>query len=153
MKFILKIFAILLFLFSAKCPYCFAQNNDDSKSEEWEEFVKIFEQAEAYQAELQSKILTLNDLECTYWVPANSIDENIIPWNFAFFNKNIVLLFNSYNSVSIYPSHLIQYYIRDNIIYFTESLTCYLDKTYLYIGDEKSGYIKYKLHSVFPFLE
>jgi hypothetical protein len=142
---------IIFIISSCSSTQNIVDNNIDEKwKEEWE---KIIEKAEIYQTEQQSKIITFSDLEYTYWIPADEISERIIPWNFIFLNENLVLLLTSYYSVGISPRSLIRYAIKDNKIYFTESLKCYIDDTYLFIGDEKGGYVKYKLVYTFIFFE
>ena len=143
---------ILLSLFLVIRPCSFGQNIFDGTSweEEWvEEWLRIIEQAENYRIMEQEKIRTLDDLRFTYWVPVDRIDE--IQWTYAFLNEDFVLLFNSYDQ--IVPRSLIRYTIRDNIIFFAEYLKCYLDDTYLFIGDEKKGYVRYKLLSTFSFID
>lgn len=76
-----------------------------------------------------------------------------IPWNFSFLNGNLVLLFDSFDPEKILPRYLIKYTIHDNIMLFTESLTGYLNNTYLFIGDEKNGFIKFKLYLAFSYLD
>ena len=61
-------------LFFLMCSYNFAQTIDGNNiREDWEEeWARIVEQADNYQEEQQAKILTLADLECTYWIPVDN---------------------------------------------------------------------------------
>jgi hypothetical protein len=146
---------ILSCLFFIICPYGFTQAIIDNKiRDKWEEeWAKILEQAENYRAEQQARILTLSDLECTYWVPADRVEKRTVPWNFAFLNENFVLLLDSYDPDRIFPRYLIHYSIQDNIIFFTETMIGYLDNTYLIIGSEKGGFVRFELNLAFTFFD
>jgi hypothetical protein len=139
---------IFIFMLPVVCQNIFSQGIVNSDiNEEWrEEIERIAEQAENWRSEQQSRILTLSDLEFTYW----EVDEvgglaEEISWNFAFLNQNHVLLLYS---DTMLPYMLIQYSVRDNVIFFTKILRGYLDGTYLFIGDERRGYVKFKLQYV-----
>ncbi|MCL2400854.1 MAG: hypothetical protein FWC91_14065 [Defluviitaleaceae bacterium] len=149
-----KYVIILISLLITICLYTFSRNivNNSNRDEEWTgEWLKIIELAENYRIMQQKNILTLNDLRFTYWVPADKSDEREIHWTYAFLNENYVLLFNSYDMTV--PSSLIRYEIRDNIIFLAQYLKCYLYDTYLFFGNENTGFIKYKFHSRFSFID
>jgi hypothetical protein len=147
----------LVLLFFRISSYTVAQDIIENKAKgelEKEELLRIKEQAERYMAEQQAKIHNLNDLEGTLWISANTIDERKINIDFAFLTDNLVLLFDVFYEGIRSPSHLIRYSIRDNKIYFTERLICYLEGEYLIIGNEREGiYEKFKLYDVFEFLD
>jgi hypothetical protein len=146
---------ILVYLVLLICPYSFAQDilDNNANNELEEEWARILEQAEKYRTEQQAKIKTLGDLECTYWMPINRTDKRIIPWNFAFLNENFVLVLDSYDPDRIFPRFLVRYSIRDDVIFFTGSMIGYLDNTYLFIGSEGLGFVKFELNLAFNFFE
>jgi len=141
------------------CSYSSAQNAVEEKTQEelkrekeWikTEWPKIKEQGEKYLAEQRAKIHTLNDLECTLWIPADEIDKRNNPLYFVFLNENIVFLFNLRSGVVLYP-FFTHYFIRDNKIFITEKIIGYIEGGYLFIGNEANGFIKYELDDVIGF--
>jgi len=150
-----------IYLFIGVNSYIMAQNIVEEKTpeelerEEWyrTEWPRIQEQGEKYFAEQRAKIHTFNDLEFTFWIPANKRDKRIIPWDLVFLNENLVLFCNSYIEGVLSPRFIIRYFIRNNNIFFTEKLTGYLEDGYLFIGDERDGFEKFELNYVIDFFD
>jgi hypothetical protein len=144
---IVAVFILCLLIYS--CSFTNNNKNDKLEKEKWDiELLIIKEQAEKYIATQQSRILTIYDLECTFWVSVNRLSERNIRWDFAFLNDNSVLLFECYEENIRYPRYLISYSIKDNLINFTEKLICYMEDAYLFIGNEIDGYEKFRLDGI-----
>jgi hypothetical protein len=131
-----KWFAV--FLFFGISYYGFSQDIAENEADE------IIKQAEKYVAEQRAKMISLSDLEHTFWIPTSSIDKRRNNWLFVFLNGNSVLVLDSFSDGIRFPRYLIRYLIRDNKIFFTDILTGYLEDTYLYIGIEGEGYEKFE---------
>jgi hypothetical protein len=127
--------------------YSFAQDAAESKAGE------LIQQAEKHLAEQQAKMIDLSDLEYTFWISVNSIDERKTNYLYVFLDGNSVLDLDSFSDGIRFPRYLIRYLIRDNKIFFTDILTGYLEDTYLYIGIEGEGYEKFKLDRVFSVID
>jgi hypothetical protein len=112
---------------------------------------------EKMRLEEQSKILTLNDLKFTFWLPVNSREDSE---GIIFFDTDLVLFVNITNNCDgessyffMYPRYLIKYKKDDKKIIITDKQICYLENTYLFVGHESYGFAKYALHSSFIFLD
>jgi hypothetical protein len=114
---------------------------------------------------LQEKQMAIKDfsyLPGTYWVPDNFVRNDPHPsshYGYIFLNDGLLLVVNieGYNSYLVDKTvfHIlsilsaIKYQLDENRIIITNRLTCYLEDTYLYAGNEKHGFIKYRLDSTF----
>jgi hypothetical protein len=112
--------------------------------------------------EKQMAITNFTNLPGTYWVPDNFNKNDPHPssrYGYIFLNDDLLLIvyIEGYNSYLVEKTvfHIlsivtaIKYQIDENRIIITNKLTCYLEDTYLYIGNENYGFIKYRLDSTF----
>ncbi|GMO21863.1 MAG: hypothetical protein Ta2B_00770 [Termitinemataceae bacterium] len=132
-----------------------------------EELKFLLDEVENIRKEKQSKIFTIDDLRGTYWLPDDS-DKTIIYPVFAdayiFLNDLVIIIrTNRYTlpkEISdktmfwfMLVENAIKYKSVGQRIWLTEKLSCYLEDTYLYIGDESYGFDKYRLEGTFSILD
>ena len=155
----MKLFIVVLLLLKLNSLTCAQDSVENGIAQELQH---ILDQAEKYRAEKQTKILSIKDLQCTFWIHADPVKEEDLPWSYLFLTESLILFVsmadykiaeNLFLYSVLYPDCLARYIIKDNKIFVTDKLSFYLEGTYLFVGDDSYGYTKYKLQSTFNFLE
>jgi hypothetical protein len=115
----------------------------------------------------QSEILTINDLCGTYWIPDDSdINTRCSQLQRAYIFLNDVVIIARTDPYTFLPeisdnvmfwimfiNDAIKFKIVNERILLTEKWSCYIEDTYLYVGDESYGFVKYRLEGTFPILD
>jgi hypothetical protein len=112
--------------------------------------------------EKQMAIKNFTNLPGTYWVPDNFNKNDPHPssrYGFIFLNDGLLLIviIEGYNSYLVEKTvfHIlsilsaIKYQIDEDRIIITNKSICYLEDTYLYVGNRNDGFIRYRLESTF----
>ncbi|MDR2972858.1 MAG: hypothetical protein LBU83_13190 [Bacteroidales bacterium] len=122
--------------------------------------LELLENARLRIKERQSNIISFNDLAGTFWVPDEEHNSHEPPykWGFAFLDDGTVLILDLKRTLPIIPDinfsissivGVVKYRIEANKMFIFNQTSCYLENTFLYIGDDSYGFFRYRLFDTF----